>query len=67
VTEPRATAVNADRYPTEAEARSVLAECDTDLPYLGVWQPPGQERIHLFARDVTAEQYEANGWTREGA
>jgi hypothetical protein len=66
MTEPRATGVNADRYPTEADARAMLDEGDRDLPYLGIWHAPDHpDRLHMFVQGVTAGQYEANGWTRE--
>lgn len=62
----RATAVNADDYPAEADARNALGECDADLAYLGIWRiPQYADRMHLFTRGVTAEQYEQGGWTRE--
>jgi hypothetical protein len=70
-------AVLVSAYPTEAEARAALTDpanyapeyarqAASDAPYLGVWHMPlpEQTRVHVFA-DITAEDLEAIGWTRE--
>lgn len=65
---PRGTIINAAEYTTEADARAQLADCDTNLPYLGTWTHPDLHvPVHLFATGVTAEQYQANGWTEVNA